>query len=81
MTETLPTIDEVVFGWYWADGASDCEPPEPDREWITITEDGEELATIMHRRTNLPNRDILRAQKEHNADRIVAALRAMEGVQ
>lgn len=43
---------EPVFGVQgWFDGESDCEPPEPGKFWLEITENGEEIALVVHRMT------------------------------
>ena len=65
---------------YWSDGATDCEPPEPNKLWLTITEDGEEYAIIVLRKDAFDFRQ--KALKEakgirlKRARRIVAALNA-----
>ncbi len=36
------------YAWTgWHDGATDCEPPEPGKEWLTITQYGEEYAVVV----------------------------------
>ena len=37
------------YGWYGWDTGKDVSPPEPGKEWLTITEDGDELAVIVLR--------------------------------
>jgi len=60
----------------WQNG-SDCDPPEENKEWITITDlDGEEMAVIICRnRKYFENKypDIV-ANKIKNAEKIVKAL-------
>lgn len=72
------------YGWHgWVDGAEEADPPEPGKEWIEIGrlgEDGcmeDEIAIIVHRRTDHPDSEKWRAEKEANARLIVDALNAM----
>jgi len=41
----VPTYE--VDGWF--DGSKDCEPPEPGKKWLTITEEGNEFCIIVVR--------------------------------
>lgn len=69
----------AVEGWF--DGAGDCEPPEPGKHWLTITEDGEEYAIVVVRRPEgMSETDPVHVEREaeasRRAERIVAALNA-----
>ena len=70
------------YSWYGWDSGEDLAPPEPGKQWLTITEDGEEHAIIVLRTdaTDLIGRpDAVferEAQLEARATRIVAALNA-----
>jgi hypothetical protein len=64
--------DHSYFTWHgWED---ECEPPEPGKEWITICENGEEIATIVHRTTEHPEDAEWKRQKVERARLIVSAL-------
>jgi hypothetical protein len=70
------------YSWHGWDSGDDVDPPEPGKQWLTITEDGEEYAIIVLR-TNAstlvghPDAVFKReAQLEERATRIVAALNA-----
>lgn len=67
------------YSWHGWDSGEDVDPPEPDKQWITITEDGEEYAVIVLRTGHFNRRsDVDRAERrlEARAERIVAALNA-----
>jgi hypothetical protein len=67
--------DEPVYSWTgWEDG-EDVTPPEPGKQWLTITEDGEEMAVIVHRHTGRDDGTQM-ANKIRRAQRIVEALNA-----
>lgn len=71
----MPTYD--WFGW---DNGDDLPIPEPNKQWLTITEDGEEYAIIVLRTdasTLIGNADAVfaaEADREARAAKIVAAL-------
>lgn len=67
-------------GWESEEEATDG-PARPDTHFITIREDGEELAVIVHRTCDgqFPLDGEVAKSKEAIADRIVAALRAVGG--
>jgi len=66
-------MDEPVYNWIeWEDG-EEIDPPEPGKQWLTITEDGEEMAIIVHRHTGR-NDGMQMAEKVRRAQRIVEAL-------
>jgi hypothetical protein len=68
-------VDEPIYGWIgWEDG-EELDPPEADKQWLTITEDGEEMAVIVHRHTGRDDGTQM-AQKIRRAQRIVEALQA-----
>ena len=63
-------------GW---DFGEDVEPPEPDKQWLTITEDDEEYAIVVLRTDALergPQTAAAEYEREQRAARIVAALNA-----
>lgn len=65
----------------WFDGAADCEPPEPGKEWLTIEDsDGNELAIIVLRTRGKEDYELEeeRAQSETQAQAIVDALNAVD---
>lgn len=72
-----------VFDWHGWNEGDEVSPPEPGKEWLTITEDDEEYAVIVLR-TDL---DIFakdpglltaaRAAREIRANAIVKAMNAM----
>jgi len=68
------------YSWSgWFEG-SDCEPPEPGKEWLEIEEDGEEYAVIVLRADTFADSDSLayaRAERELRAIRITEALNAL----
>jgi hypothetical protein len=69
--------DHAYFSWDGWDSGEDVEPPEPGKEWLTVRENGEELAVIVHRQVE----DALldrhgRIAKRERAVRIVAVLNA-----
>ena len=73
-----------MYSWFgWTDGADACDPPEPGKQWLTITEsdsDGveNELAVIVHRHTGRDD-GVQMAKKVASADRIVEALNTAVG--
>lgn len=69
----------AVEGWF--DGEGDCEPPEPGKHWLTITEDGEEYAIVVVRRQpgvseTDPEHVAREAAAWDRAGRVAAALNA-----
>lgn len=62
----------------WSDGRYDCEPPEPQKLWLTITEEGEEYAVIILRKDAFGGREksikAAKGQRLLRARKIVAAL-------
>lgn len=68
------------YGWHGWDSGEDVTPPEPDKEWLTITDDGEEMAVIVHRDVSDDpvQNEQHRLDKERRAQRIVDALNATE---
>lgn len=68
----------------WFHGISDIEPPEPGKEWLTISEDGEEYAVIVLRVDAFDGRpedlDKARAERVERASRIVSALNAYNDI-
>lgn len=62
----------------WEDGEDACDPPEPGKVWLTIADDGAELAVIVHRRYNDERDAPAMEKKEAAAQRIVDALNASE---
>ena len=69
-------VDEPVYQWLGWDEGEEIDPPEPGKRWLTITEDGEEMAVIVHRVTGRPDVDDARQMlaKVRRAQRIVDAL-------
>lgn len=69
--------EEPVYSWIgWEDG-DEVDPPEPGKQWLTITEDGEEMAVIVHRHTGRNDGELM-AQKIRRAQHIVEALDAAQ---
>ena len=71
------------YNWFGWDEGEDLDPPEPGKQWLTITEDGEEYAIIVLRsdaEERLSGRPDAVFEKERElegrATRIVAALNA-----
>lgn len=67
------------YEWHGWDSGEDVVPPEPDKQWLTITEDGEEYAVIVLRTGSLergPQTAAAEYEREQRAARIVAALNA-----
>lgn len=66
----------------WSDGRFDCEPPEPNKLWLTITEEGEEYALVVLRTERFGGRyksiKAAKGQRLLRARHIVAALNAHE---
>lgn len=63
-----------VEGWF--EGASDCEPPEPGKQWLTVMDRDQEFCVIVLRD---PGTGITRQQeleRENRAELIVNALNA-----
>jgi hypothetical protein len=54
VTKTYDTVEVALFGWF--DGEDECDPPEPDKRWMTLApvEDdgsmGDEIATFVQRK-------------------------------
>ncbi len=70
----IPTIHDVEWSWSGWDEGEEIDPPEPGKRWLTINHWGEEYAVIVHRLLN-DGRDVARMlEKQHQAERIVAAL-------
>lgn len=46
---TTDYSDHYTCDEEWLDGRVDCDPPEPGKIWLTIREDGEEIAIIVLR--------------------------------
>lgn len=74
------------YAWNgWHDGATDCDPPEPGKEWLAINSldaDGypeEEIAVVVLR-TDVPSMrdpaalEAAREERQQRADLIVRAL-------
>jgi len=70
------------YAWHGWEVGTDVSPEEPGKEWLVITDDGEEYAIIVLRTDAsifVNDSEALvqaRAIREQNADRIVAALNA-----
>lgn len=63
----------------WQDFEPDEADSIPDKEILTITDDGEELCVIVHRKLAYePLNDTIKAEKRTAARRIVAALNHWE---
>ena len=63
----------MTYAWHWNDGATDCEPPEPDKLWIGIVDgECEEICTLILRK--IDGYEKLMEAKEDWASRICAAL-------
>lgn len=63
------------YSWHgWLNGEEDCDPPEPGKFWLSITEDGDELAIIVHRQWGDERDEPAKYEKEARAQRIVEAL-------
>lgn len=83
LATAIPDSDPPVFEWHGWNEGSDVDPPEPGKEWLTITEDGEEYAVIVLRTDldifrNDPGRlNAARAAREIRANAIVRALNTM----
>lgn len=84
MSQT-PSVEKetpAVNSYDWTGWESEAEatdgPARPDAHFITIREDGEELAVIIHRTCDgqFPLDGDVAKSKEAVAERIVAALRA-----
>lgn len=58
----------------WSGWESECEPAEPGKEWITICENGEEIAVIVHRATDHEDDGKWKGEKVDRARSIVSAL-------
>lgn len=65
------------FSWHGWDTGEDVEPKEPGKEWLTITEDGEEYATIVLRVDRADDVEAARAAREIRANAIARALNDM----
>lgn len=67
--------DEPPFySWHGWESGEDIDPPEPGKRWLTITEDDEEIAVIVHRMSPRLNNAKLMTDKIVIADHIVKAL-------
>lgn len=66
------------YNWHGWNTGEDCYPPEPGKEWLTITEYGEEYAVIVLRTDAFAGDpaalDQAREVREMRAKRIVRAL-------
>lgn len=72
-------MSDPRYSWSgWNEGAHDCYPPEPGKEWIQISDHGEEMAIIVHRPSNHPDSEKWRLDKERHAQLIVDALNWLE---
>ena len=70
-------VDEERYTFSgWFEGESDCDPPEPGKQWLEIYEDGEEMAVVVHRNTG-HNDGALKAKKFDRARKIVFVLNFM----
>lgn len=81
--DCAPTLEELVgmpqpewakpiFSWTGWD--NECEPPEPNKEWLTILREGEEWATIVLRTDWEGDLNEARQEREIRAQTIVDAL-------
>jgi hypothetical protein len=66
-------IDDPIYDWIGWEEGEELNPPEPGKRWLTITEDGEEMAIIVHRHTGRNDGELM-TQKIRDAQAIVAAL-------
>lgn len=74
----------MKYHWHWFDGATDCEPPEPGKEWIAVLDEDENEICILALRTDasifVDNAALLAAARDDTAkraDEIIFALNAV----
>lgn len=83
-TSANPTPNPRYTWTGWSRGEDDSYPPEPGKEWLTICDDGEEMAIIVLRRDVALRQggdaflQDARKAREAWANRIVNALNAQE---
>lgn len=65
-----------IGGWY--NGQEDCDPPEPNTEWLAIEEEGEEIAVVILRTNTELDPEWCRERKVKDAVLIVNALNAYQ---
>jgi len=61
-----------VHGWF--DGEDSCEPPEPDKRWLTIGLEDDEFCIVVQRKENGAYNEQTTSERETRAELIAEAL-------